>query len=79
MAIGRNLKSLLIIYLNDTGGEDQANGCIYEAEDTPGGPDNVLSGDIFDIDVNFRGEIQRKNRVSRTLHLSAIKGRFPVP
>ena len=66
-------------YLDDTGAEDQANGCIYESDDTPGGPDNVLPGDIFDIDVNFRGEIQRAGRVVRTLHWSAIRGRFPVP
>jgi hypothetical protein len=66
-------------YLDDTGAEDQANGCIYESEDAPGGPDNVLPGDIFDIDVNFRGEIQRTGRVVRTLHWSAIRGRFPVP
>ena len=66
-------------YLDDTGTEDQANGCIYESEDTPGGPDTVLPGDIFDIDVNFRGEIQRNGRVVRTLQWSAIRGRFPVP
>jgi hypothetical protein len=66
-------------YLDDTGAEDQANGCIYEGEDTPGGADSVLSGDVFDIDVNFRGEIQRKGRVVRTLHWTAIRGRFPVP
>jgi len=66
-------------YLDNTGTEDQANGCNYESEDTPGGADNVLAGDIFDIDVNFRGEIQRAGRVVRTLHWSAIRGRFPVP
>jgi hypothetical protein len=66
-------------YLDDTGAVDQANGCIYESEDTPGGADTVLPGDIFDIDVNFRGEIQRTGRVVRTLHWTAIMGRFPVP
>ena len=66
-------------YLDDTRAVDQANGCIFESEDTPGGPDNVQAGDIFDVDVNFRGEIQRRGRVVRTERWSAIRGRFPVP
>ena len=66
-------------YLDDTGAEDQANGCTFESEDTPGGADNVLPGDVFDIDVNFRGEIQRRGRAVRARQWSAIRGRFPVP
>jgi hypothetical protein len=65
-------------YLDDTGAVDQADGCNYESEDAPGGPDAVLPGDVFDVNVNFRGEIQRNGRVVRTLHWTAIRGRFPV-
>jgi hypothetical protein len=39
----------------------------------------VLPGDVFDIDVNFRGEIQRRGRAVRARQWSAIRGRFPVP
>jgi hypothetical protein len=58
---------------------DHATGCIYEGEDNPGGPDAVMSGDVFDIDVNFRGDIERKGTVVATKSWSAINGRFPVP
>jgi hypothetical protein len=58
---------------------DHATGCVYEGEDNPGGPDNVMPGDVFDIDVNFRGDIERKGIVVATKSWTAIKGRFPVP
>lgn len=58
---------------------DQATGCVYEGQDNPGGPDDVQSGDVFDIDVNFRGDIERKGTVVSTKSWTAIKGRFPVP
>ena len=58
---------------------DHATGCVYEGDDNPGGPDKVKSGDVFDIDVNFRGDIQRKGTVVATKSWTAIKGRFPVP
>ena len=66
-------------YLDDAGATDQAAGCRYEGEDNPGGPDQVQSGDVFDIDVNFRGEIRRKGTVVATKTWTAIKGLFPVP
>ena len=66
-------------YLDASGAVDQAGGCTYESEDTPGGADGVQPGDVFDIDVNFRGEVQRNGRAVRTLHWTAIRGRFPVP
>jgi hypothetical protein len=66
-------------YLDDGGAVDQAKGCRYEGHDEPGGPDPVLSGDVFDIQIDFRGEIQRKGRTVETKHWSPIKGRFPVP
>jgi hypothetical protein len=65
-------------YLDNTGAVDQANGCRYEGEDTPGGPDSVVAGDVFDIRLDFRGEIQRRGRVVTTKHWTPINGRFPV-
>jgi hypothetical protein len=58
---------------------DQAHGCRYEGRDEPGGSDSVVSGDVFDIQIDFRGEIQRKGRTVETKFWSPIKGRFPVP
>lgn len=58
---------------------NQASGCHYRGDDTPGGPDAVLPGDVFDILVAFRGEIQRNGRVVETKFWNAINGRFPVP
>ncbi len=66
-------------YLDDTGKEDQAAGCRYEGNDNPGAHNAVKSGDVFDLDVNFRGEIQRKGVAVATKTWTAIKGRFPVP
>jgi hypothetical protein len=66
-------------YVDDTGATDQAGGCRFEGDDSPGGPDSVMSGDVFDVDVNFRGEIQRKGSAVETKHWTAIKGMFPVP
>jgi len=59
----------------------QANGCRYRSDDTPGLTDitNIAHGDIFDINVNFRGEIQRNGTVVQTRHWTAINGRFTIP
>jgi hypothetical protein len=65
-------------YLDNTGAVDQANGCRYEGEDTPGGPDAVVAGDVFDIRLDFRGEIQRRGRVVTSKQWTPINGRFPV-
>lgn len=50
-------------YLDDTGAVDMANGCRFEAFDTPGVfevPDN--SGDRYDFDIRFFGDIRRNGR-----------------
>lgn len=67
-------------YFDDENGAtaNQATGCHYRGNDTPGGPDAVLPGDVFDILVAFRGEIRRNGRVEETKHWTAINGRFPV-
>jgi hypothetical protein len=47
-------------YINNAGDDDQANGCRYLSED---GPDATINdcraGDSYEVDMNFRGEIQR--------------------
>src|SRR5262249_40716593 len=55
-------------YFDDPGGTraNQARGCHYIGDDTPGGPDAVMSGDVFDIRVAFRGDIQRRRKVVET-------------
>jgi hypothetical protein len=58
---------------------NQATGCHYLGDDTPGGADAVLAGDVFEILVAFRGEIRRNGAVVETKHWTAINGRFPVP
>jgi peptidoglycan hydrolase-like protein with peptidoglycan-binding domain len=57
---------------------NQASGCFYRADDTPGGADAVVAGDIFDVRVEFRGEIRRGGRVVETKSWTDIGGRFPV-
>jgi len=72
-------------YLNDSFGLNMANGCLYRGEDTPGGNYsgwNVASpttGDVLDIEMKFRGEIQRKGKVVRKKHWTALKRRFTLP
>ena len=71
-------------YLNDSFGLDMANGCLYRAGDTPGGNytgKNVTptTGDVIDVEVKFRGEIQRKGKVIRKKFWTALKRRFTLP
>jgi hypothetical protein len=47
-------------YIDDTGADDQANGCRFRSEDTPGGTfADCLPGDQYDLRMGFRGDIQR--------------------
>jgi hypothetical protein len=68
-------------YINDRDADDQRNGCRYRNEDFPGltGITNVLTGDVFDLDINFRGEIQRNGRTVETRQWTAVRGRFTIP
>jgi hypothetical protein len=67
-------------YINDRLADDQANGCRYESEDTPGGPvHDCQPGDVYDLFLNFRGEIQRNGRPVRTEFWTAINRRFVAP
>ena len=58
----------------DGAGDNQAAGCRYENEDAPGGNvDDCRPGDVYDIDVNFRGEIQRNGAPVETRFWTAIR------
>jgi hypothetical protein len=54
-------------YINDGGGDDQANGCRYRATDDPNATINDCQpGDSYDVEMNFRGEIQRNGAPIQT-------------
>ena len=58
----------------DGAGDNQAAGCHYENEDNPGGNvDDCRPGDVYDIDVSFRGEIQRNDTPVETKFWTAIR------
>jgi hypothetical protein len=63
-------------YVDDGGADDQAAGCHYQNSDFPGGPFPFTPGDALDIDINFRGEIQRDGRPVQTKSWSGIRGVF---
>lgn len=61
-------------YIDNTGADDQANGCRYRSEDFPGGPfDDCLPGDSYDVNVSFRGEIQRNGAPIQSKFWTAIR------
>jgi hypothetical protein len=67
-------------YINDRLATDQANGCRYRSEDTPHSTlADCRAGDILDVDVNFRGEIQRRGRPIERKFWTAFRGRFAAP
>lgn len=68
-------------YVNDRFGNDQTNGCRYRSEDEPGMHPirDCRQGDVYDMDINFRGEIQRNGVPIETKFWTAIRDRFTVP
>jgi hypothetical protein len=67
-------------YINDRLADEQGGGCRYRNEDFPGGPiDDFQAGDIYDVDISFRGEIQRNGAPIESKFWSAIRGRFTAP
>lgn len=61
-------------YIDNTGADDMAGGCRYTSEDFPGGPfDDCLPGDSYDLNVNFRGEIQRNGAPIQNKFWAAIR------
>lgn len=71
-------------YENFDGTPNQANGCVYEGEDFPGGTYRghnaaPTTGDTLDLLIQFRGEIQRRGRTVETKHWTALQSRFVLP
>ncbi|MFC5175314.1 eCIS core domain-containing protein [Nocardioides taihuensis] len=67
-------------YIDDANANDQANGCRYRNEDFPGLTGiTPVTGDVFDLNMSFRGEIQRNGTAVETKHWTAINGRFTMP
>jgi len=68
-------------YINNASADDQANGCRYRNEDFPGATtlNDCQAGDIFDVDMNFRGEIQRNGTAIQQKFWAAIRRRFTAP
>jgi hypothetical protein len=61
-------------YIDNTGANDQANGCRYRNEDFPRGLfDDCLPGDSYDVDLNFRGDIQRNGAAIQSKFWRAIR------
>ena len=61
-------------YFDVPGTDNQATGCRYESEDFPGGDvDDCLPGDSYDIEVSFRGEIQRRGSPVESKFWTAIR------
>jgi hypothetical protein len=63
-------------YTNAGGRDDQKNGCHYEAEDTAFATFYATPGDTWDVELIYRGEIQRKGKSIERRYWTAIKGRF---
>lgn len=66
-------------YLNAKNEPDQANGCKYEGADTPYATFFSRPGEIWDIQLDFHGDILRDGRVIARRFWTPIKGRFTAP
>jgi len=67
-------------YKDDTGATDQANGCFYRGEDFPQTTVSSLNtGDVVDLLVQFRGEIQRNGRTIQTKNWTDIDTSVTTP
>ncbi len=67
-------------YVNATGGHDQTNGCSYRGEDFPQTQiQGVQTGDVIDLNVNFRGEIQRNNTPITQRRWTGLNVHFVIP
>jgi hypothetical protein len=61
-------------YFDRVGTDNQATGCRYESEDFPGGDvEDCQPGDSYDIEVGFRGEIQRNGSAIESKLWTAIR------
>jgi hypothetical protein len=66
-------------YTNAKGDVDQANGCHYEMSDTPWAAFASRAGEVWDIRLDFYGEIRKKGTAIQRRYWTPIKGRFTAP
>jgi hypothetical protein len=68
-------------YLDDQLNDDQAHGCLYRSQDVPGANqiNDCQTGDIYDLEMDFRGEIRRGGASIQTKFWTGIRDRFPAP
>jgi hypothetical protein len=66
-------------YTNAKGVNDQAQGCNYKMTDTPWATMASAPGVVWDIQLDFYGEIRNKERAIQRRYWSPIKGRFTAP
>lgn len=68
-------------YINDRGADDQSSGCRYKSEDFLGDTNipDCQAGDIYDVDLGYRGEIQLNGAAIETKRWAGVRGRFAAP
>jgi hypothetical protein len=66
-------------YLNAKDEPDQANGCKYEGVDTPWAKFRARSGEVWDIQLDFHGDILKDGKPIARRFWTPIKGRFSAP
>jgi hypothetical protein len=67
-------------YTDDTGATDQPKGCVYRGEDFPSiTVTGMNTGDVIDLLVQFRGEIQRNGRTIETKNWTDIDQTVTTP
>jgi hypothetical protein len=64
-------------YRRSTGVTDQRNGSIYECNDRPNIETPAIAGDTIDLNLQFRGEIQRNGATVET-RLWNVRGHHVV-
>jgi hypothetical protein len=67
-------------YLNEQGGEDQANGCIFKSFDKPGITGRAaVTGELYDFDFRFRGEVRHSTRGVIATRWWNVTDNFTIP
>jgi hypothetical protein len=72
-------ETLVDRYLDAKRNPDQANGCSYECVDTPWARFNARAGEVWDIQLDFHGDILRDGKPIQRRFWTPIKGRFTAP
>lgn len=66
-------------YLDAKGTVNQKDGCHFEGADSPFAFFRSSSGEVWDIELNFHGDILRKGKPIQRRFWTPIKGRFTAP